>query len=163
MRQLGSGSMKLIATSPPYNIGKSYESRTSLAEWEESQARVIEECVRLLHPLGSLCWQVGNHIADGAVVPLDIVLYPIFERHGLRLRNRVIWHFEHGLHCTKRLSGRYETICWWTRTPDHTWHLDPIRVPSKYSGKRHSRDRTSASSQAIRRARTRAMSGSSPM
>ena len=108
-----------------------------MAEWLESQSRVIAECVRLLHPRGSLCWQVGNHIAGGGVVPLDIVLYPIFESHGLRLRNRVIWHFEHGLHCQKRLSGRYETICWWTRTSDHTWHLDPIRVPAKYPGKRH--------------------------
>lgn len=53
------------------------------------------------------------------------------------MRNRIIWHFGHGLHCTKRLSGRYETINWWTKTDDYTWDLDPIRVPSKYPNKRY--------------------------
>ena len=48
-----------------------------------------------------------------------------------------MWHFEHGLHCTKRLSGRYETISWFTKSGDYTFDLDPIRVPSKYPGKRH--------------------------
>ena len=48
-----------------------------------------------------------------------------------------MWHFEHGLHCTKRLSGRYETINWFTKGPDYTFNLNPIRVPSKYPGKRH--------------------------
>lgn len=86
--------MKLIVTLPPYNIGKEYERRTTLQGYVESQVRVIAECVRLLHPQGSICWQVGNHITpDGEVVPLDVVLYGVFEDHGLWLRNRVIWHF----------------------------------------------------------------------
>ena len=53
------------------------------------------------------------------------------------MRNRIVWHFEHGLHCSKRLSGRYETISWFTRGDDYTFHLDPIRVPQKYPGKKH--------------------------
>ena len=36
-----------------------------------------------------------------------------------------------------RLSGRYETISWFTKGDDYTFDLDPIRVPSKYPGKRH--------------------------
>ncbi len=131
------GSMKLIVTSPPYNLGKGYEARQPLAAYLEMQERVVSECVRLLHPLGSLCWQVGNYVEDGEVVPLDTVVYPLFKRHGLRLRNRIIWRFGHGLHCTRRLSGRYETINWWTKGDEYTWHLDTIRVPSKYPGKRH--------------------------
>ena len=98
---------------------------------------MIAECVRLLHPNGSLCWQVGNYVEDGEVFPLDAVLYPVFKRHGLKLRNRIVWHFEHGLHCTRRLSGRYETINWFTKGGSYTFDLDPIRVPSKYPGKRH--------------------------
>ena len=62
---------------------------------------------------------------------------PCFRNHGLKLRNRIVWHFGHGLHSRKRLSGRYETINWWTKSDDYTWNLDPIRVPSKYPGKRH--------------------------
>src|SRR5579862_6086533 len=102
MRNLDTASMNLIVTSPPYNIGKRYERRTSLDRYLSEQAKTIAECVRLLHPGGSLCWQVGNHIAaDGEVIPLDLALYPLFKHHELKLRGRIIWHFEHGLHCTK--------------------------------------------------------------
>lgn len=137
MRPLADESMQLIVTSPPYNIGKSYEKRSALDAYIQAQAQVISECVRLLHPRGSLCWQIGNHVSNGEIVPLDIALYPIFREHGLKLRNRIVWHFEHGLHCTKRLSGRYETILWFTKSDDYVFNLDPIRVPSKYPGKKY--------------------------
>ncbi len=137
MRPLADESMQLIVTSPPYNIGKAYEKRSSLDAYIQSQAQVISECVRLLHPRGSLCWQVGNHVTSGEIVPLDIALYPVFREHGLKLRNRIIWHFEHGLHCSKRLSGRYETILWFTKSDDYVFNLDPIRVPPKYPGKKY--------------------------
>ena len=137
MARLPDESMSLIVTSPPYNVGKEYENTTSLATYIESQTQVIAECVRLLKTDGSMCWQVGNYVADGEVVPLDAVLYPIFKRFGLKMRNRIVWHFEHGLHCTRRLSGRYETINWWTKSGDYKFEVDPIRVPSKYPNKRY--------------------------
>ncbi len=137
MRSLPDASMKLIVTSPPYNIGKAYERRSPLEHYLEQQSAVIAECVRLLEPDGSICWQVGNHVAAGEIVPLDIPLYPIFKSHGLRLRNRIVWHFEHGLHCSKRLSGRYETINWFTKSDDYSFNLDSIRVPSKYPAKKY--------------------------
>ena len=137
MRDLADESMKLIVTSPPYNIGKSYEKRSPLDQYVKDQAQVISECVRLLHPNGSLCWQVGNHVHKGEIFPLDMVLYQLFKDHGLKLRNRIIWHFEHGLHCSKRLSGRYETIMWFTKSDEYTFNLDPIRVPSKYPNKKY--------------------------
>ena len=137
MRPLHDESMKLIVTSPPYNIGKNYERRSSLESYILQQAQVISECVRLLHPQGSICWQVGNHVQRGEIFPLDIELYHVFKDHGLKLRNRIVWHFEHGLHCSRRLSGRYETIMWFTKNDDYTFNLDPIRVPSKYPQKKH--------------------------
>lgn len=137
MERIPSNTVKLVVTSPPYNIGKSYEKRTSLDDYVQSQIAVVSECVRLLHPRGSICWQVGNHVSSGEVFPLDIILYRVFKDHGLKLRNRIIWHFEHGLHCKKRLSGRYETILWFTKSDDYTFNLDPIRVPSKYPNKKH--------------------------
>lgn len=138
MRSLPSQSIKLIVTSPPYNIGKAYERNIfSMSVYIEQETRVISECVRLLHPKGSICWQVGNHVRDGEIFPLDIILYQLFKGHGLKLRNRIIWHFEHGLHCSKRLSGRHETILWFTKEDSYTFNLDPIRVPSKYPGKKY--------------------------
>lgn len=137
VRKLSDESMKLIVTSPPYNIGKIYEEKISLENYIQRQTRIIAECIRLLHPQGSLCWQVGNHVQNGEVFPLDIVLYHIFKDHGLKLRNRIVWHFGHGLHCSKRLSGRHETILWFTKSDDYTFNMDPIRVPSKYPNKKY--------------------------
>lgn len=138
MHGLPDESMQLVVTSPPYNIGKSYERRSSMDDYIASQTATIAEAYRLLKPGGSIAWQVGNHIArDGEVVPLDVVLYPLFKNHGLALRNRIVWHFGHGLHASKRLSGRHETILWFTKGADYIFNLDPIRVPSKYPQKRH--------------------------
>ena len=137
MGRLPNGMFKLIVTSPPYNLGKSYEYKSSLDAYISDQERVIDECVRLLDDSGSLCWQVGNFVENGEIVPIDTLLYPLFQQRGLKLRNRIVWHFGHGLHCSNRLSGRYETINWWTKADNYTWNLDPIRVPSKYPNKKH--------------------------
>jgi adenine-specific DNA-methyltransferase len=127
----------LIITSPPYNIGKSYETKTSIEKYLETQEEIISELVRTLSDKGNLCWQVGNYVDKGEVFPLDIFYYQIFKKYGLKLRNRIIWHFGHGLHASNRFSGRYETILWFSKTDDYIFNLDNVRVPSKYPGKRH--------------------------
>lgn len=137
LRSLPDGLARLIVTSPPYNIGKRYEKRVALEEYLKGQERVIKECVRVLADNGSICWQVGNFVESNEIVPLDIALWPIFHGLGLKMRNRIVWHFEHGLHCSKRLSGRYETIAWFTKSDDYTFDLDAIRVPQKYPGKKY--------------------------
>ena len=137
LRNIPSGSVRLVVTSPPYNIGKVYEKRLRLDAYLRQQAEVIKECVRVLALDGSICWQVGNYVDNGAIIPLDTALYPIFADLGLKMRNRIIWHFEHGLHCSRRFSGRYETIIWFTKSDDYLFNLDPVRVPQKYPGKKY--------------------------
>jgi adenine-specific DNA-methyltransferase len=137
LKTVPSETMQLVVTSPPYNIGKEYETRLTLEKYLEQQAQVIRECVRTLCQRGSICWQVGNYVNDGAIVPLDTVLYPIFTELGLRMRNRIIWHFEHGLHCSRRFSGRYETIIWFTKSDEYVFNLDPVRIGQKYPGKKY--------------------------
>lgn len=128
----------LIVSSPPYNIGKSYESKKALEKYLEWQERIIDLMVPLLRDNGSLCWLVGNFVDNGVIAPLDIEFAPIFKKHGLQLRNRIIWHFAHGLHNKRRFSGRYETIMWYTKTDDYFFFdLGPVRVPAKYPGKKH--------------------------
>jgi adenine-specific DNA-methyltransferase len=137
LRKIPDEVVQLVVTSPPYNLGKEYEKRSALDAYLNWQTEVIDECIRVLKPGGSICWQVGNYVNAGEIVPLDIALYPAFVKQGLKLRNRVVWHFEHGLHCANRLSGRHETILWFTKGDEYTFNLDPIRVPQKYPGKRH--------------------------
>jgi len=132
-----SKSVDLVITSPPYNLGKRYEKTASLQEYLKKQEPVIEEIDRVLASTGSCCWQVGNYVHKGEVFPLDVYFYEIFKRLGWKLRNRIIWRFNHGLHASKRFSGRYEVILWFTKGDEYVFNLDPVRIPAKYPGKRY--------------------------
>lgn len=126
----------LVVTSPPYNIGKEYESQIPLEQYVAWQRRIIEKIYIRLKDSGSICWQVGNYVENGSIIPLDIELAPIFKDLNMRLRNRIIWHFGHGLHNKNRFSGRYEVVMWYTKTDDYTFNLDSVRIPAKYPSKR---------------------------
>lgn len=132
-----SAKFDLVITSPPYNLGKQYETKKDIAEYLAWQREVIQSLVPRLKPSGSICWQVGNYVDNGEILPLDIEVAPIFRDLGLRLRNRIIWRFGHGLHNKKRFSGRYEVVLWYTATDDYVFNLDEVRVPAKYPSKRH--------------------------
>lgn len=127
---------KLIITSPPYNIGKKYEKKINFKDYLNLQKNIIKNLVNLLDDNGSICWQVGNYTKNNEVFPLDFFFYDIFKELGLKLRNRIIWHFGHGFHAKKKFSGRYETILWFTKSDTYTFNLNPVRVPQKYPGKK---------------------------
>ncbi|MBM3315750.1 site-specific DNA-methyltransferase [candidate division WOR-3 bacterium] len=137
LRTLPSGLARLVVSSPPYNLGKEYEKKKDIRAYLTEQEPVLAELARVLASDGSICWQVGNYVDNGEVVPLDVVYYPLFERLGLKLRNRIIWTFGHGLHAARRFSGRYEVIMWWTKPGGYKFNLDAVRIPSKYPGKTH--------------------------
>jgi adenine-specific DNA-methyltransferase len=127
----------LVVSSPPYNIGKSYEKKGALEDYLKWQERILDLVIPRLKETGSICWQVGNFVDNGMIVPLDIEMAYIFKKHNLKLRNRIIWHFGHGLHNKRRFSGRYEVVMWYSKTDDYHFDLDSVRIPAKYPGKRH--------------------------
>jgi len=135
--ELPKESARLIVTSPPFNIGKEYEKKLPLKQYLKNQTLVITKCYEKLARNGSICWEVGNYIDGGRIVPLDLLLFPIFEQLDLSMRGRIIWHFSHGLHCSNRFSGRHESIMWFTKSDDYVFNLDAVRVPQKYPGKKH--------------------------
>src|SRR5262249_26579199 len=118
-------------------------------QYLKTQESIIDELVRVLDNQGSICWQVGNFVEDGEIFPLDIFYYNIFKEHKLKLRNRIIWRYSHGLRLNNRFSGRYETILWFTKNDEYTFNLDSVRVPSKYPGKRHFKGQIKANHQEI--------------
>ncbi len=126
----------LVVTSPPYNIGKPYEERLEIKEYISWHRDVIKNISDRIKNTGSICWQVGNYVKDGCIFPLDYLFNPIFEEFGLKLRNRIVWQYGHGLHQTRRFSGRYEVVLWYTKSDEYTFNLDAVRVPPKYPGKR---------------------------
>ena len=136
LKKLKSNSVQLVITSPPYNIGKSYEKKKPLNLYLKEQEKTLKECFRVLNKKGSLCWQVGTFIKKNyEIFTLVITIFFFCNKLGLKLKNRIIWHFEHGLHAQQKFSGRYETILWFTKTDEYTFNLDNVRVPQKYPGK----------------------------
>ena len=138
LKSLRPASVDLIVTSPPYFIGKEYDTSKSARDFSKEVRAVAPEMIRVLKPGGSICWQVGNHIENGALTPLDaLVVAALFRLQSITLRNRLIWTFEHGAHAKQRFSGRHETILWYSKGNKPYFDLDAVRVPQKYPGKRH--------------------------
>jgi adenine-specific DNA-methyltransferase len=133
----------MVVTSPPYCMGKAYEDpHDDIETFKKQHQDIFEDLYRIIKPGGSICWQVGYHISNKCVVPLDYIIYEIFTSLSTTqdlpfiLRNRIIWTFGHGLNSTNRFSGRHETILWFSKGGQAAFNLDDVRVPQKYPGKR---------------------------
>lgn len=144
MKEIPDASVDLIITSPPYCIGKAYEDpHADVQTFREQHEKIFNDLYRILKVGGSICWQVGYHVSDKCLVPLDYIIYNVFTNktkeyeHPLILRNRIVWTFGHGLNSTNRFSGRHETILWFTKGDSFEFNLDCVRVPQKYPGKKH--------------------------
>lgn len=71
-RTLDDDSIKLLITSPPYNIGKEYEIKLDIEQYLDAMKPYLKEFVRVIAEDGSICWQVGNYVDKGEVYPPDI-------------------------------------------------------------------------------------------
>ena len=139
LRSVPDDSVDLIVSSPPYNLGKSYEAKRALELYLTEQTAVLTECARILKQTGSIFWQVGSFSDDGTLIPLDIRFFPMLESLALIPRNRIAWIRQHGLHGRRKYSCRYETILWFTKSDEYVFNLDQIRVPQKWQNKKHYR------------------------
>lgn len=129
---------QLVLSSPPYFMGKEYDRSYALSDFLKDHSRLAPLLESVTASTGSICWQTGSHVRENRLFPLDYAVFSTFsELTDLRLRNRIIWHFGHGIHATRRFSGRYETVMWFTKSDQYVFDLDAVRVPQKYPGKRH--------------------------
>ena len=136
--QLPNDTVDLTVTSPPYCIGKSYDKSNTLDAFREEHQEIIPRIVDATRPGGNICWQVGYHVRNAAITPLDYIVHELFATiPNIFLRNRLIWSFNSGLHCSRRLSGRHEVVLWYSKGSEYYFDLDPIRTPQLYPGKRH--------------------------
>ncbi|MDG0889241.1 DNA-methyltransferase [Paracholeplasma manati] len=135
LKNIPDNSVKLVVTSPPYNIGKpygKYKDKIALNDWEDLLRSVTQEVVRVLTPDGSFFLNLspvpyGN---DKEILPLPFIGYQIFKDSGLFLRNMITWTFNNMQNCTNRLSGRYENILWGVKDiKNYVFNLDDIRIP----------------------------------
>ncbi len=135
LKEVPSESVKLVVTSPPYNIGKpygKYKDKVALNDWEDLINDVTKEVHRILTPDGSFFLNLspvpfGN---DKEILPLPFIGYQIMKNNGFYLRNMITWTFNNMQNCVNRLSGRYENILWGVKDiNNYVFNLDEIRIP----------------------------------
>ncbi|CAN7666246.1 hypothetical protein LJR030_002866 [Rhizobium sp. LjRoot30] len=87
--RLASGSVDLIFSNPPYNIGK--EHKRSMVAYLAQMRPIVEECQHVLSDHEPMCWQLGNYVHAGEMLALEFI--PMLRALGTKMRNRAIWSF----------------------------------------------------------------------
>lgn len=135
IRDIASNSVRMMVTSPPYNISKKYGlygDNLHIGEWKTMINEVAREAHRVLTPDGSFFMNVSP-VPDKKtkeIIPLDSIIYDIFKQNRFFLRNKIIWHFNNMQNCVNRLSGRWEAILWFVKDlNNYVFNLDDIRIP----------------------------------
>lgn len=135
LKEIPSESIRLVVTSPPYNIGKpygNYKDKIPLNQWQELISDITKEIYRILTPNGSFFLNLspvpfGN---EKEILPLPFLGYEILKENNFYLRNMITWTFNNMQNCTNRLSGRYENILWGVKDlNNYIFNLDDVRIP----------------------------------
>ena len=90
MSELPDNSVALMVTSPPYHVGKDYDSDSTFAEFLELLGRVFAETERVLEPGGRMVVNVAN-LGRRPYVPFAAMITQICLELGLFARGEVIW------------------------------------------------------------------------
>ena len=132
LKKMSSDSIDLIATDPPYNLGKDYGNSIDYKGWHEYELfteQWLTEAVRVLKPTGSIYIFMGVRFISK--------LFSLLEAKGLLFNGWVIWHYTQGMGRKRGFSPRHEDILYFTRSNDFTFNLDSVRVPQKYFRERN--------------------------
>ncbi len=99
MDALSDGSVQLVVTSPPYNVGKAYanhDDRLPLDEYLAFLNQVWRECYRVLAPGGRLCINVANtdrkpYLPLNALITAELLRMGRDEGLCWQMRGEIIW------------------------------------------------------------------------
>ena len=117
-------------TSPPYNIGKSYENIMPIAQYIEWIGKITEHIYRLTKSNGSYLLNVGylSIPEKGRAIPIS---YLLWDKTRFYLNQEIVWHYGAGVATKKYLSPRNEKILWYVKDKDdYIFNLDAIRDPN---------------------------------
>ncbi|MGH9190630.1 MAG: DNA-methyltransferase [Acidimicrobiales bacterium] len=90
MEQLPDNSVALMVTSPPYHVGKDYDSNETFEDYLDLLRAVFTETHRVLQPGGRAVVNVAN-LGRRPYLPLSHVVTGIMHEIGYLMRAEVIW------------------------------------------------------------------------
>jgi adenine-specific DNA-methyltransferase len=131
MRQLQTSDLQveLTITSPPYNIGKAYESRRDLTEYVRWCESWLAQVHALTAPSGALWLNLGylEVPEKGLCVPIP---YLLWDRTPFYLLQEVVWHYGAGVATKTRFSPRNEKWLFYAKDRGrYAFNLDAVRDP----------------------------------
>jgi len=127
MKILKDDVVNLTFTSPPYNIGKEYESIMDNDEYIFWCKEWTAEVHRLTKSNGSFLFNLGYFQVEGKGKEVPIV-YMLWDKTPFYLLQEIVWNYEAGVACKKVLSPRNEKLLWFVKDEnDYVFNLDDIR------------------------------------
>ena len=130
LRHLSRCAIDLTVTSPPYNIGKEYETVLPLEAYLSWTEEWIKEVHRVTNDNGAFWLNLGYlAVPDrGRAVPIP---YLIWDRVPFYLIQEVIWNYGAGVANKRSFSPRNEKFLWYVKNPkQYTFNLDQVRDPN---------------------------------
>ena len=145
MKNIDSKSVKLVVTSPPYNIDIKYGNKTVNGKVVESKGikykdnmdedeyrnmlkNVFDECKRVVTDDGSIWVNIKNRTNDGVVYP-PFWIQEYFK--DMYLKNLIVWNFDWGGSTSKRFAPRYEFVFWFVKDKNnYVFNLEDVKIPA---------------------------------
>ena len=130
MSMLPEENFDLGITSPPYNIGKEYETPMPLSSYIEWSEKWIGQAYKLCKPHGALWLNLGYLQVPkrGRAVPIS---YLLWDRIPFFLLQEIVWNYGAGVSTKRIFSPRNEKFLWLVKSPDnYTFNLDDVRDPN---------------------------------
>ena len=90
MCELPDNCVSLMVTSPPYNVGKDYDTDLTLDEYLGFLKRVLAETHRVLMPGGRVAFNVAN-LGRKPYIPLNGYIAALASEIGFLMRGEIIW------------------------------------------------------------------------
>lgn len=129
MQKLPDELIHLTITSPPYNIGKEYETPLPIGDYIDWCELWMAQIHRLTSPNGAFWLNLGYVSLNGKAKAIPLP-YLLWNRSLFHLMQEVVWNYGAGVAAKKSLSPRNEKLLWYVKDPeDYTFNLDAIRDP----------------------------------
>ena len=122
-------SVDLTITSPPYNIGKAYETTMPVEDYVAWCSTWMGEVFAVTTERGA-CWINVGYLpvaGRGRAVP---IAYLLWDKSPFFLQQEIVWHYGAGVSTKKGFAPRNEKWLFYTKDAEqYVFNLDDVRDP----------------------------------
>ncbi len=127
LQRIDPGSIPLTVTSPPYNIGKEYESICDIDDYLDW----CESWIRQIHRVSSVdgaFWLNLGYVSLAQRAKAIPIPYLLWDRVPFFLLQEIVWNYGAGVATKHSFSPRNEKFLWYVKNPDeYVFNLDEVR------------------------------------